>query len=76
VLARVNRITRHRISWYSILLLIEVNTAAFSVRTLGEPRILILLCPLFRSIYSVLLDVNTLCASVDQALRRRMTWGG
>ena len=64
------------IPWYLILLLIEVNAAAFSVRTMGEPKILILLCPLFRSIYSVLLDVNTLCASVDQVLRRRMTWGG
>jgi cellulose synthase/poly-beta-1,6-N-acetylglucosamine synthase-like glycosyltransferase len=64
------------IPWYLILLLIEVNAAAFSVRTMGDHRVLVLLCPLFRSIYSVLLDVNTLCASIDQVLRRRMSWGG
>jgi poly-beta-1,6-N-acetyl-D-glucosamine synthase len=60
--------------WYLILLLIEVNAAAFSVRTMGERRILILLAPIFRSVYSVLLDVNTLCAAFDQLRRRRMTW--
>ena len=60
--------------WYLILLLIEINAAAFSVRTMGERPILIALCPLFRSVYSVLLDVNTLCAAFDQIRRRRMTW--
>ena len=62
------------VPWYLILLLIEVNAAAFSIRTMGERKILILLSPLFRSIYSVLLDVNTLCAAFDQVRRRRMTW--
>ena len=60
--------------WYLILLLIEINAAAFSVRTMGERPILIALCPLFRSAYSVLLDVNTLCAAFDQIRSRRMTW--
>jgi cellulose synthase/poly-beta-1,6-N-acetylglucosamine synthase-like glycosyltransferase len=64
------------VPWYLILLLIEVNAAAFSIRTMGERRVLMLLCPLFRSVYSVLLDVNTLCATFDQIARRRMTWGG
>jgi len=63
------------VPWYLILLLIEVNAAAFSIRTMGERKILMLLCPLFRSVYSVLLDVNTLCASFDQVRRKRMTWG-
>ncbi len=62
------------VPWYMILLLIEMNAAAFSVTVMGERRALILLCPLFRSIYSVLLDVNTLCATFDQLRRRRMTW--
>jgi poly-beta-1,6-N-acetyl-D-glucosamine synthase len=62
------------VPWYVILLLIEVNAAAFSVRTMGERGILILLCPLFRSVYSVLLDVNTLCAAFDEIRRKRMTW--
>jgi poly-beta-1,6-N-acetyl-D-glucosamine synthase len=61
--------------WYVILLLIEVNAAAFSIRTMGERKVLMLLCPIFRSIYSVLLDVNTLCAAFDQVRRKRMTWG-
>jgi cellulose synthase/poly-beta-1,6-N-acetylglucosamine synthase-like glycosyltransferase len=60
--------------WYLILLLIEVNAAAFSVRTMGERGILIVLCPVFRSVYSVLIDVNTLCAVFDQFRRKRMTW--
>jgi len=63
------------VPWYLILLLIEVNAAAFSIRTMGERKVLILLCPLFRSVYSVLLDVNTLCAAFDQVRRKRMTWG-
>lgn len=63
------------VPWYLILLLIEANAAAFSIRTMGERKVLILLCPLFRSVYSVLLDVNTLCAAFDQLRRRRMTWG-
>ncbi|HVP70208.1 MAG TPA: hypothetical protein VMS45_02720, partial [Gemmatimonadaceae bacterium] len=62
------------IPWYLILLLIEVNAAAFSVRTMGERAILIALCPIFRSVYSVLIDVNTLCAVFDQFRRKRMTW--
>ncbi len=62
------------VPWYLILLAIEVNAAAFSLRTMGEKKILILLCPLFRSVYSVILDVNTLCATFDQFLRKRMSW--
>ncbi len=62
------------VPWYLILLLIEVNAAAFSVRTMGERAILIVLCPIFRSVYSVLIDVNTLCAVFDQFRRKRMTW--
>jgi poly-beta-1,6-N-acetyl-D-glucosamine synthase len=61
--------------WYLILLAIEMNAAAFSLRTMGERRLLLVLAPLFRSIYSVLLDVNTLCATFDQFRRRRMNWG-
>jgi biofilm PGA synthesis N-glycosyltransferase PgaC len=63
------------VPWYLILLLIEANAAAFSIRTMGERKVLTLLCPLFRSVYSVLLDVNTLCAAFDQFRHKRMTWG-
>jgi len=35
------------VPWYLILLLIEVNAAAFSIRTMGERKILMLLCPSF-----------------------------
>jgi hypothetical protein len=62
------------VPWYIILLLIEMNAVAFSIRTMGERKVLMLLAPPFRSIYSVLLDVNTLCAAIDQLRRRRMTW--
>lgn len=62
------------IPWYLVLLLIEINAAAFAVRTMGESKTLILLSPIFRSVYSVLLDVNTLLSTADELLRRRMTW--
>jgi cellulose synthase/poly-beta-1,6-N-acetylglucosamine synthase-like glycosyltransferase len=62
------------VPWYLILLLIELNAAAFSVRAMGERKVLMLLCPIFRSVYSVLLDFNTLCAAFDEFRRRRMTW--
>jgi biofilm PGA synthesis N-glycosyltransferase PgaC len=60
--------------WYLILLGIEVNAAAFSIRVIGEKRLLIALMPIFRSAYSVVLDVNTLCAVCSELFRQRMRW--
>ena len=60
--------------WYLILLGIELNGAAFSVRVVGEKRALITLMPIFRSIYSVILDVNTICGVWAEMFRQRMRW--
>ncbi|CAK0739399.1 poly-beta-1,6-N-acetyl-D-glucosamine synthase [Gammaproteobacteria bacterium] len=62
--------------WYLVLLLIEMNASAFAVRTMGERRVLILLSPIFCSVYSLLLNVNTLLSTIDELLlRKRMAWG-
>jgi cellulose synthase/poly-beta-1,6-N-acetylglucosamine synthase-like glycosyltransferase len=60
--------------WYLILLAIELNAAAFSVRVLGEQPMLMTLTPIFRSAYSVILDINTLCALCAELFRQRMKW--
>ena len=62
------------VPWYLILLLIEINAAVFAMRTMAEKKVLILLSPIFRSIFGVILDVNTLCSTVEELLRRRMSW--
>jgi cellulose synthase/poly-beta-1,6-N-acetylglucosamine synthase-like glycosyltransferase len=62
------------VPWYLILLGIEVNAAAFSIRVVGEKSLLIALTPIFRSAYSVLLDVNTMCAVCAELLGQRMRW--
>jgi poly-beta-1,6-N-acetyl-D-glucosamine synthase len=60
--------------WYLILLGIEVNAAAFSIRAVGEKAVLIVLMPIFKSVYGVILDVNTLCAVCAELMRQRMRW--
>ncbi len=60
--------------WFLALLLIDLNAAAFSVRIEGASPWLILLSPLNRLYYNLLLDVSKVFALSDQLLRRRMTW--
>ncbi len=60
--------------WYLILLFIEMNAAAFAIRVVGEKPLLIVLTPIFRSVYGVMLDVNTLCALGAELLGQRMRW--
>lgn len=62
------------VPWYLVLLVIEMNAVGFALRTMGESPALLLLSPLFRSVYSVLLDVNTWFSTLDEVLKRRMSW--
>jgi hypothetical protein len=60
--------------WFAYLLLIDLNAAAFSVRVERESKSLLLFSPLFRMLYNVILDVNTLIALTDEFRGKRMTW--
>jgi len=60
--------------WYLLLLLVDMNAAAFCATNSYHPYGTILLVPVYRTYFGVLLQVNTLFSLFDELKDRRMHW--
>ena len=62
------------ILWFVALTVLDTNMAAFSVRVERASLRLLLLAPLNRIYFTVLLDVSKLFSLYDELRRQRMRW--
>ncbi len=62
------------LAWLLLITAIDLNAAAFCVKLERDSPRLLLLIPLFRFYFNVVLDVSKIFAVYDELRGRRMTW--
>jgi biofilm PGA synthesis N-glycosyltransferase PgaC len=60
--------------WYILLILVDMNAAAFSAANSYHSYIMALLVPVYRIYFGLILQVNMLFSLFDELRRRRMSW--
>ena len=60
--------------WYLLLLLVDMNAAAFCVTNSYHSYTTLLLVPVYRTYFGLILQVNALFALFDELKGRRMNW--
>jgi cellulose synthase/poly-beta-1,6-N-acetylglucosamine synthase-like glycosyltransferase len=60
--------------WYLLLLLVDMNAAAFSATNSYHSYVIVLLLPIYRVYFGTILQVNTLFSLVDELKGRSMRW--
>jgi len=63
------------ILWWVLLTILDVMAALYTVAMEEEDLKLVLYAPIYRLFFIVIIDVTKLCATVEQLLGVRMTWG-
>lgn len=61
--------------WWVLLTMLDVMAALYTVAMEEEDLRLVLYAPLYRLFFIIIIDVTKLCATVEQLLGVRMTWG-
>jgi poly-beta-1,6-N-acetyl-D-glucosamine synthase len=60
--------------WYFLLLLVDMNAAAFCAKNSNQSYKNILLVPIYRTYFCIILQVNAMFALLDELKGRRMRW--
>ncbi|HEX2277203.1 MAG TPA: hypothetical protein VHN13_08725, partial [Candidatus Tectomicrobia bacterium] len=60
--------------WYLLLLLIDMNAAAFCAMNSYHSYGTVILLPIYRTYFGIIIQVNVLFSLFDEFKGRRMSW--